>query len=257
MNKHCQIHLDLIHDINECISLYSVGGSLNLGFGNSTSITSKYTFTASGDFTALGRITSAGITSTADGSFVNQINTWSSTESRYILSIAGFDNAYLYNSPAGYGIWSASGGYLVRHDRFTSKKYFADIDSSLIVQNSGGSYNIKAAGLSSSPGTAPHYSCRAWVQFDGTTMAIYGSGNVSSITDNANGNYTVNFSAAMPDANYAVSINCARDTSSGNLPYAAVKGPTGATAGSVWIGTGYEGAPVGADMPRVFVAVFR
>ena len=49
------------------------------------------------------------------------------------------------------------------------------------------------------------YGCRAWVNFNGTgTVAIRASGNVTSITDNGTGNYTVNFTNAMPDANYCV-----------------------------------------------------
>jgi hypothetical protein len=45
--------------------------------------------------------------------------------------------------------------------------------------------------------------CRAWVNFNGTgTVAIRSSYNVSSITDNGVGDYTVNFTTAMPDANY-------------------------------------------------------
>jgi hypothetical protein len=44
--------------------------------------------------------------------------------------------------------------------------------------------------------------CRAWVNFNGTgTVAIRASFNVSSITDNGTGDYTVNFTTAMPDAN--------------------------------------------------------
>lgn len=55
-------------------------------------------------------------------------------------------------------------------------------------------------------GAAPVYACRAWVNFNGTgTVAIRASGNVSSITDNGVGDYAVNFSSAMPDANYAAS----------------------------------------------------
>ena len=50
---------------------------------------------------------------------------------------------------------------------------------------------------------ATAYGCRAWVNFNGTgTVAIRASGNVSSITDNGTGDYTVNFATAMPDANY-------------------------------------------------------
>lgn len=49
---------------------------------------------------------------------------------------------------------------------------------------------------------ATAYGCRAWVNFNGTgTVAIRASGNVSSITDNGTGDYTVNFTTAMPDAN--------------------------------------------------------
>ena len=46
--------------------------------------------------------------------------------------------------------------------------------------------------------------CRAWVNFNGTgTVAIRASFNVSSITDNGTGDYTVNFTTAMTDANYS------------------------------------------------------
>jgi hypothetical protein len=59
-------------------------------------------------------------------------------------------------------------------------------------------------GLNAS-GTAPVYACRAWVNFNGTgTVAIRASGNVSSITDNNTGDYTVNFTTALPDADYVV-----------------------------------------------------
>jgi hypothetical protein len=54
---------------------------------------------------------------------------------------------------------------------------------------------------------ATAYGCRAWVNFNGTgTVAIRASGNVSSITDNSTGRYTVNFTSAMPDGNYATII---------------------------------------------------
>ena len=54
---------------------------------------------------------------------------------------------------------------------------------------------------------ATAYGCRAWVNFNGTsTVAIRASGNVSSITDNAVGDYTVNFTTAMPDINYTTTF---------------------------------------------------
>lgn len=64
--------------------------------------------------------------------------------------------------------------------------------------------NINSAQFATVSGTAPIYPCRAWVNFNGTgTVAIRASGNVTSITDNGTGDYTVNFTTAMPDANYS------------------------------------------------------
>ena len=65
-------------------------------------------------------------------------------------------------------------------------------------------------------------SAKAWVNFNGTgTVAIRASYNVTSITDNGTGAYTVNFSTAMPDANYSVA--------------GVVKEFDGATASAVWL----------------------
>lgn len=63
------------------------------------------------------------------------------------------------------------------------------------------------AGTSSVPvDTVINGSAKAWVNFNGTgTVAIRASFNVTSITDNGTGDYTVNFTTAMPDANYAIS----------------------------------------------------
>jgi hypothetical protein len=66
-----------------------------------------------------------------------------------------------------------------------------------ITDNSGGTNNLNV------PGTA-----RAWVNFNGTgTVAIRASFNVTSITDNATGNYTVNFTTALADANYTALLS--------------------------------------------------
>ena len=49
---------------------------------------------------------------------------------------------------------------------------------------------------------------KAWVNFNGTgTVAIRAAFNVSSITDNGTGNYTVNFTNAMTDANYSFALS--------------------------------------------------
>jgi hypothetical protein len=63
-------------------------------------------------------------------------------------------------------------------------------------------------------GTAPVYACRAWVNFNSIgTLTVRASGNVSSVTDNGVSDYTINFTNAMPDANYAIA-GAARITTS-------------------------------------------
>ena len=76
------------------------------------------------------------------------------------------------------------------------------------VSITGGTVAAPAiTGALNAAGSAPIYACRAWVNFNGQgTVAIRGSGNVSSITDNGTGDYTVNFTTAMQDANYAAVV---------------------------------------------------
>ena len=61
--------------------------------------------------------------------------------------------------------------------------------------------------------------CRAWVNFNGTTASpstIRGSFNVTSVTKNGTGDYTVNFTTAMTDTNYSVSGNLMANIAPGN-----------------------------------------
>ena len=103
---------------------------------------------------------------------------------------------------------------------------------------------------------ATAYGCRAWVNFNGSgTVAIRASGNVSSITDNGTGSYTLNFTTALPDTNYAISAMSGR----GSVNYDEAAGqdwltlPTTSSC-RIWIGTG-NGAK--QDYPYAHVAIFR
>jgi hypothetical protein len=102
----------------------------------------------------------------------------------------------------------------------------------------------------------------AWVNFNGTgTVAIRSSYNVSSITDNGTGNYTVNFATALSDADYAVSVGSA-PTTNGRIVFACV-GPYATSGGSftqsvsnvnvIGIGSGSSGAL--ADLVNISVTI--
>ena len=84
-----------------------------------------------------------------------------------------------------------------------------DIGSSGVAQDTRIFGPLQISGATLEPtGTAPLYAARAWVNFNGTgTVAIRASGNVSSVTDNGVGNYTINFTTDMEDANYSAVIS--------------------------------------------------
>lgn len=82
-------------------------------------------------------------------------------------------------------------------------------------------------------GTAPMFACRAWVNFNGTgTVYIRASGNVSSITDNGTGDYTVNFTTAMPDTNYSICDTSHRSTTPDAFLSGICPHPTGQDTGT-------------------------
>jgi hypothetical protein len=84
-------------------------------------------------------------------------------------------------------------------------------------------------------GSAPAFAVRAWVYFNGSgTVAINGSGNVSSITDNGTGLYTVNFTTDLP-SNYGVA------SFSGRNAYSSVAGDGNTrSTSSIDIAAGYN-----------------
>jgi hypothetical protein len=103
---------------------------------------------------------------------------------------------------------------------------------------------------------ATAYGCRAWVNFNGTgTVAIRASGNVSSITDNGTGDYTVNFTNALPDVNYAFTGTLAPGSAS-TVVCVAENSNTTRTASLFRIYTSQQGAIV-IDVPAVMISVFR
>jgi hypothetical protein len=78
-------------------------------------------------------------------------------------------------------------------------------------------------------GSAPIFGARAWVNFNGTgTIAIRNSGNVSSLSDNSVGNYSVNFATAMLDANFSTVVTSGRDGSNSDLLQTIVQPGSGA-----------------------------
>lgn len=108
-----------------------------------------------------------------------------------------------------------------------------------------------------------NYKCRAWVNFNGTgTVAIRESGNVTSITDNGAGDYTVNFTNVMTDINYSVLANAT--TYSTTYAGFACPNRNGATGGyvanttsAVRVNALPQNNTASVDNQAVTVAIFR
>jgi hypothetical protein len=106
-----------------------------------------------------------------------------------------------------------------------------------------------------------NYKCRAWVNFNGTgTVAIRGSGNVSSITDNGTADYTINFTTAMPDTNYAFVTGITKDNDDANGVLTLIKYNSGTKSTTqLRLSSRYFGPSSGGafDTPDASVAIFR
>lgn len=125
----------------------------------------------------------------------------------------------------------------------------ADSTSTLVLRN--GVANTPPT-IQDSAGTQIGTFCRAFVNFNGTgTVAIGSSFNVTSITDNGAGDYTVNFTNAMTDANFS-SVGMLGDSGTGSRVIHAVS----RAAGNVRV-LCTNGAGTSADYTAVCVAIFR
>ena len=123
--------------------------------------------------------------------------------------------------------------------------------------------NINSAQFATVSGTAPIYPCRAWVNFNGTgTVAIRASGNVTQVNDNGTGDYTVVFTTAMPDANYAVAGLTTGSTTASTIRAVVIAGAptTGAALKSttqLQILSGSTTAISLVDMAEINIIIFR
>jgi hypothetical protein len=118
-----------------------------------------------------------------------------------------------------------------------------------------------ATGITTTTGSAPYYGARAWVNFYGVgTGSINASVNVSSITYNGTGDYTVNFSTAMADANYSVVANGKFTSNAGASTVfgVSIANYSGNPAsGSVRLVSGLANNSTQYDFEVVCVAIFR
>lgn len=178
------------------------------------------------------------------------------------------------NSEIGTGTYTASGTTLTRTvtkstnsnsaislsgtaEVFISPRAETLQDGSLIKTGTVDAARVNA--LSTASGSAPSYSARAWVVFTGSTATIRASGNVSGVTRNTTGDYTITFSTAMPDANYALVATGRIDTGGSGTSYSLIgeHRTSSRSTSSVRIFCTNSSFTGGTDYETVSVVVFR
>ena len=99
---------------------------------------------------------------------------------------------------------------------------------------------------------------KAWIRYDGNAGSITGSYNVASVTKNGTGDYTINFTTAMPNSNYAfvgtmamtwgrtIQVDASSDTAA----------PTTQSTSAVRFTTKSTGANATTDIANIYVAIF-
>jgi len=179
--------------------------------------------------------------------------------------VSRFEGNYTNNGTVVLTNWRRSGGAVaaaMRYNNLINDMEFGTTTSHPLAFITGNTERMRISStgqMSTTNGAgavALAYDARAWVNFNGTgTVAIRASGNVTSITDNGTGDYTVNFTTAMSDANYSTAGN----GGSSNAIFTFISGTRNNIAQTT---TAYrfettQATGVATDYPVVCMNVFR
>lgn len=212
------------------------------------------------------RITSLGIKTVGD--FMIYSNTSDASDSKSLTLAGGGDalasrGAFVRisgNEHADLGgvvISTGNGGGSIKMQYNGTSGLLLDTNGRVLIGSgaAAAAAGYTAAGdvtMESNKGIRARNTARAWVRFNGTgTVAIVDSFNVSSITDNGTGYYTVNLTNAMADANYCALVT-GYDQASANTTVTG--GPVTASTINIYAATATTGAS--RDIPNINVVVF-
>ena len=126
----------------------------------------------------------------------------------------------------------------------------------VLLSDGDGSFSWGDA-ITKTTGSPNYYGIRAWINFNGTgTPAIGASVNFTSITDQGTGKYRLNFTTAMPDANYAIAGSAQKNDANddGNTHVGLGNGTAVQNASYCYIRTNNAGGLVDSANINVIIA---
>ena len=232
-------------DLDLVDALFAAAGTgtsvgLNVGAGKTLAVAGTLTVTGAAstiDATAIGATTpDTGAFTTLSATGVTTVQ--AGTAALPAITTTGDTNTGIFFPAADTIAFSEGGVESMR------------IDSSANLQFNSGYGSVATA-----------YGCRAWVNFDGTgTPAVRASGNVTNITDNGTGDYTVNIDVDMPDANYSAVVTSS--LTSGSLTnivnvFSSASAIEAPTAGAFRFTTNKRSDGLPTDPTYLCASVFR
>lgn len=211
----------------------------------------------SSDSTNYKQVNGTGDVSTSGDQTIAGSKTFTGTETTFTGIVTAESNLYAYDVQAT-GMRLNLNGEANFTEAVVLVDTQADSNSSTRAASTAFVENKVKYMFSTTGQNAPVYAARAWVNFNGTgTVAIRASGNVTSITDNDTGDYTVNFTTAMPDANYSVAGSAGGNNSTyNNICFGPKSSSTYSTTAVQLLAT-VGGGTNKADVPYFNVVIFR
>jgi len=221
-------------DIATGTTRMAIDANGNVGIGITSPSHDLHVFRASGANTFA--VTNSGTTGSDYSILYAAAGSYTTEFTQY-----GNGATFLYGNATSFNIGLNSAGPVA---------FYTNAEERMRIASNGAQSSVIPGGST----LLPQFACRAWVNFNGTgTVEIRASGNVSSITDNGTGDYTVNFTTAMPDANYSASMST--DNSSPVISFAA-DSATARTASAIRVRSITTAFGL-ADPVQFNVAIFR
>jgi len=131
-----------------------------------------------------------------------------------------------------------------------------------LISDGDGTFSWGTASLlTATTGSAPYYGARAWASINEPSAVLQSSANISSLTDNGTGDFTLTFTTAMPDTNYSVvfgsSYYAQNQVHVTTLDNSSARATGSVRIQSYYIAGGGDTVTIAGDFNPVGVAIFR